>query len=94
MPERLICSVFRSSKNQDTYLYVEKAAGLSRVPEDLMKHFGKPVFALTLLLAPGRSLALEDPLKVLAGIDENGYYLQMPPFKENLLEKMKKDRPN
>ncbi len=94
MPERLICSVFRSSKNQDTYLYVAKAAGLSRVPEDLMKHFGEPVFALSFVLAPGRSLAREDPVKVLAGIDAKGYYLQLPPFKENLLEKMRKDQPN
>lgn len=94
MPERLICAVFRSSKNQDTYLYVDKAAGLSRVPEGLMKYFGEPVFAFTFLLAPGRSLAREDPVKVLAGIEEDGYYLQMSLFKENLLEKMRKDQPN
>ncbi len=39
------------------YLYVKKEEGLSKVPEDLLKLFGKPQQAMVLLLTPGKKLA-------------------------------------
>lgn len=74
-----ICSIYRSSRHEGMYLYVEKADELSRVPEALLQKFGKPEPAMTLVLTPERKLARADIGKVLEALEANGYYLQMPP---------------
>ena len=78
-----LCSVFKSDKVDEMFLYVDKNQGFSRVPEALLKSFGKPVHALTFLLEPGRRLAREDADKVLANILSHGYHLQLPPVRED-----------
>jgi uncharacterized protein YcgL (UPF0745 family) len=69
------------------YLYVEKARGVADVPEPLMKQFGEPEEVMMLMLSPGRKLARADAKEVLREIDENGFYLQMPPTMEELLRR-------
>lgn len=61
------------------YLFVDAEADLAPVPEALLVRFGKPVEALSLLLTPERYLARADAGAVLAGIESEGFYLQMPP---------------
>lgn len=61
------------------YLYVEKKEGLEPVPEDLLRRFGKPELAMTLMLSPEKKLARADIEHVLEKIEEQGFYLQMPP---------------
>lgn len=75
----ILCSIYRSPKKEGMYLYVDKKEGLERLPESLLKIFGKPQFAMTLLLKPERKLARVDREDVIKGIAEQGYYLQMPP---------------
>lgn len=74
-----ICTIYRSPKKEGMYLYVDKAEDLARVPDVLLKTFGKPERAMTLLLHAERKLARVDVAKVMDGIDEQGFYLQMPP---------------
>lgn len=76
---KVLCSVYRGSRVEGMYLYVEKKDELKRVPETLLAGFGKPVLAMTLVLHPGRKLARADVSKVLEEIAQNGFYLQMPP---------------
>ncbi len=45
----MFCVIYRSSKRDQTYLYVEKRR-FSRVPEALMKGFGQPQLAMMLPL--------------------------------------------
>ena len=85
---KLICEVFKSPKEDEMYLYVNKQEGLSRVPETLLEHFGTPKSAMTLLLTPEKKLARADIGKVLAAIDEQGFYLQMPPPKEEYMQQV------
>lgn len=80
---KMICSVYRSSRVDDMYLYVDKKIDLAQVPETLLASFGKPVLAMTLALYPERKLARADVNKVLAAIEQKGFYLQMPPTPEN-----------
>lgn len=61
------------------YLYVDAGDDLSAVPEALLERFGRPVEALSLMLSADRPLARADAARVLAAIEEEGYYLQMPP---------------
>ena len=61
------------------YLYVDKKEDLERVPAALLKTFGKPELAMTLVIEPSRKLARVDTAKVLQGIEQEGYFLQLPP---------------
>ena len=74
-----LCEVYRSPKTQNLYLYVARKEGLKRVPEALLEKFGQPQLALTIDLHPDRSLAKEDPVKVMEAIRDNGFFLQIPP---------------
>lgn len=79
VPQRRHVRVYRSKQRQEMYLYVDAAADLERVPEDLLTRFGRPVEAMSLMLAADRPLARADAARVLSSIEEQGYYLQMPP---------------
>lgn len=74
-----LCAVYRSSRVAEMYLYVDLRDELRRVPEPLLERFGTPQLALKLALYPGRRLARADADRILAALDEPGYYLQMPP---------------
>ncbi len=76
---KIICEIFRSAKEEGMYLYVKKEEGLSRVPEELLKMFGRPQPAMVLLLTPGKKLAHASVEKVAESLEEKGFYLQMPP---------------
>jgi len=79
---KLICAVYRSRRNADTYLYVRHEDGLGKLPEALLREMGGLERAMTLVLTPSRRLARVDVQDVLRSIEECGYYLQMPPLPE------------
>ena len=82
----MFCAIYRSTLRDDTYLYVEKKDDFSRVPEALMKSFGRPQLAMLLPLDGRKKLANADLEKVKTMLSEQGYYLQMPPPAEDLLK--------
>ena len=73
------CRIFRSSRHEGMYLYVDAKEGLDRVPADLLQRFGEPVEAMSLLLTAQKRLARADVTEVMRQLAENGYYLQLPP---------------
>ena len=81
----MLCVIYRSPKRDQTYLYVEKKDDFSRVPEELMKSFGVPQFAMMLSLDERKKLASADIEKVKQALEDKGYYLQFPPPVETLL---------
>lgn len=81
----LLCEIFKSSRKEEMYLYVERAKGLADVPEALLGQFGEPLSVMTLMLSQERRLARADAKEVLAHIREHGFYLQMPPTAAELL---------
>ena len=76
---KLICQIYRSPRQEGMYLYVDKQEGTERVPDALLTKFGEPEEAFTLLLTAQRTLARADAAEVIAAINEQGFYLQMPP---------------
>lgn len=66
----------------DMYLYVDAKDDLTPVPDELLSQFGKPVEALSLMLTATRKLARADAARVLERIEEQGFYLQLPPAAE------------
>ncbi|WJV55775.1 YcgL domain-containing protein [Pectobacteriaceae bacterium CE90] len=81
----MFCVIYRSAKRDQTYLYVEKKDDFSRVPETLMKSFGEPHLVMLLPLNGSKKLASADIEKVKQCLNEQGFYLQLPPVAENLL---------
>lgn len=79
-----ICAVYRSSRTEGMYLYVDHHEGVSRVPEDLLARFGKLERSMTLVLTKERKLARADVQKVMEEIVDKGFYLQLPPQAERL----------
>ncbi|OUS28950.1 hypothetical protein A9Q98_06810 [Thalassotalea sp. 42_200_T64] len=82
----MLCAIYKSSKKQETYLYVLKRDDFSAVPEALLTTFGTPQFVTLLNLANRAKLALADIEKVKAGMQQYGFYLQLPPPTEDLLK--------
>jgi uncharacterized protein YcgL (UPF0745 family) len=85
-----ICKIYRSSKKEEMYLYVDSGEDLSRVPEALLSQLGQLSLVMTMLVREEKKLARAEAPKVLAEIEEKGFYLQMPPPPEEYMAKVKK----
>ncbi|BET96794.1 YcgL domain-containing protein [Xenorhabdus taiwanensis] len=81
----MICVIYRSPKRDQTYLYIERRGDFSRVPEDLLKAFGEPEYSMMISLSERKKLANADIEKVKTALSEQGFYLQVPPPVESLL---------
>lgn len=82
----MLCVIYRSSQRDQTYLYVENKDDFSRVPADLLRHFGQPQLAMVLNLASRTHLAGASLATVKTALATQGYYLQLPPPVESLLQ--------
>ena len=81
---KVLCQIYKSLRNEEMYLYVEKTRGLAEVPDALMARFGEPQEVMSLLLSPQQKLARADATEVLRCLAEQGFYLQMPPTADEL----------
>ncbi|ASP49087.1 YcgL domain-containing protein [Cognaticolwellia beringensis] len=82
----MLCSVYKSSKKLQTYLYVNNRDDFSEVPDALMKMFGKPVMVTVLNLSSKVKLGFADLEKVKVSLADQGYYLQLTPQEEDMLK--------
>jgi uncharacterized protein YcgL (UPF0745 family) len=81
------CFVYRSSKKDETYLFVPARsdsaesfeADLSRVPDALLGHLGSLELVMQLELTPDRTLARARAEDVEESLRSRGFYLQLPP---------------
>ena len=76
---RIDTIVFKSAKTSDFYLYLRADFEFESLPMELRHSFGTPIFVMDLTIDEQRSLARADTLKVLSALEENGFYLQLPP---------------
>ena len=74
-----LCWIYRSSKQDEMYLYLPEKDGFEHLPEALMSRFGTPSLVMELELHAERRLARADADEVRKNLAENGFYLQMPP---------------
>lgn len=81
---KLLCNIYKSRRKEETYLYVSLKDDLSKVPEVLLETFGRPELVTKLIITEERKLARAEAGKVIASIEEKGFYLQLPPPKEEL----------
>lgn len=76
---KVLCNVYKSLTRSDYYLFVNRDDELTRVPESLLKHFGPHELAMTLALSAEQRLAAATAADVLDALVDKGYYLQLPP---------------
>ena len=55
-----------------------------------MDTFGKPIFVMLINLAKREQLGVADLEKVKSELNDKGFYLQIPPKEESLLDEFKK----
>lgn len=89
----IICSIYKSPRKDEMYLYVDKKDLLKRVPDALIEMFGTPCHLMDMPIMNGRKLARVDVEKMLIGIKEKGFFLQMPPPKEDYMLELYPNRP-
>ena len=77
-----VIEIFKGHKKEEMYLYVEQKNGLKSVPEDLLATLGQTESVMVLLLTKDKKLARVIASDVLAAIEDQGYFLQMPPSPE------------
>ncbi|WP_122901537.1 YcgL domain-containing protein [Acinetobacter sp. B51(2017)] len=83
----MYCSIYKSSKKDEMYLYVirpneSEAEGfdpLLVLPEAVRGAFGRATFVMDLELHAERKLARVNVLHVLDSLETKGFFLQMPP---------------
>jgi uncharacterized protein len=85
--EDMFCSIYKSSKKDEMYLYIERREvnenetvdPLEAMPEALRGAFGRATFVMDLEITESRKLARVNVLHVLDSIATKGYFIQMPP---------------
>ena len=73
------CNVYKSERKANTYLYLKADVKQDELPEGLTELLGKLTQFLSLALHPDSKLAQANIAEVLNSLQEQGYYLQMPP---------------
>lgn len=79
------CYVYRSDRQQGMYLYLREKDDFSSVPESLLALLGETTFSFEFDLAQDRKLVRAEAQEVIRNMKENGFFLQMPPARSELL---------
>jgi uncharacterized protein YcgL (UPF0745 family) len=73
------CTVYKSLRQFDYFLYVRSDEQFERVPAGLKQLLGNLEKVIEVELHAERKLAQADVAEVMRQIEAQGYYLQMPP---------------
>ena len=76
------CGVYRCARKADTYLYLKLGLKIEDLPEGLLTLLGDLDQFLILDLDEDSKLAQVSAADVIAALEEQGYFIQMPPAEE------------
>lgn len=79
------CHVYRSSKRDDTYVYLRERDAFGLLPANIAATLGELQFVLEVALTPERKLAREDANVVRANLAARGFHIQFPPKIEGVV---------
>ena len=71
--------VYKSSRKANTYLYLTRRNDFAHVPDSLMALLGRLTSVLQFDITKRENLPNADIGTVIQCLEENGYYLQLPP---------------
>lgn len=75
------CYIYRSRKKVGSYLYLPTKNDFSALPKTLLHLFGQPEFTFKFDLSSRKQLAEVETQTVIQNLQEEGFYLQIPPPK-------------
>jgi len=73
------CVIYKGNRKQDSYLYVTCKDDFSKVPDGLLDMLGALEHIMELDLSSRDKLAYADIDEVKRMLEEQGFFLQMPP---------------
>ena len=73
------CWIYKGTKRDEMYLYVDREDDFERVPPALLSAMGELQLVIALEFHAGRKLARADVGQVIRDLSQQGFYLQMPP---------------
>ncbi|MCO6554297.1 MAG: YcgL domain-containing protein [Gilliamella sp.] len=71
------CYIYRSTKKENCYLYMEHENDFSTIPKKVMSIFGSPVFVMKVLLDGKRKFVVGTATEIEEKIKTDGFFLQM-----------------
>lgn len=83
---KFLAAVYKSKAKPDTYLYLPAKDDFTQVPEALLTRFTHPQLVMMLPLPNDKPMPQVDKEKLQQALTEQGFYLQLPPVCESLLE--------
>ena len=96
MNNEIECTVYKSLKKDETYIFIPTETPLSDLPDELNKVLGETEKVMNITLTPEKKMARGTAENVIKSIQEQGFHLQMPEkphltavpsYKETLSEK-------
>jgi uncharacterized protein YcgL (UPF0745 family) len=85
------CFIYRSRKKLGAYLYLPEEDNFSQLPESLLKVFGIPEYSFKMELTADKKLAQADAAEVIAGLEKDGYFMQLSPIDDIKVSDLKMD---
>ena len=79
------CFVYRSKRHKGMYLYLSEKDNIDIIPKSLRTLLGDIEFSFKFDLDKNRKLMQSEAKEVIELMQENGYFLQMPPPKDECL---------
>lgn len=73
------CWIYRASRKDEMYVYLAKEEDFDIIPDVLRKKMGRLDLAMELDIGPETKLARVSADKVQEGLEQNGFFIQMPP---------------
>ncbi len=80
--ETLACTIYKSIRKTDTYLFVPQDEELENLPAPLLQALGKLEHVMDLSLTEKKKLAQSNARNVIHALNSQGYYLQLPPHRQ------------
>jgi uncharacterized protein YcgL (UPF0745 family) len=75
----MVCFIYKSLKKSDTYLFVSQKGDFRAVPDALKQMLGKLEYVMEVDLDTREKLAQADVGQVRWRLQQQGFYLQLPP---------------
>ena len=83
------CYVYRSERKNDTYVYMKVGVEMTELPESVTQFMGDLTQVLEVDLSK-KKLAHADVKQVMAAIETQGFYLQLPPEIDDVMREIDK----
>ena len=78
MNKEIECTVYKSLKKDETYVFIPTETPLSDLPDELKKVLGETEKVMSLTLTLEKKMARGTGAEVMKSIDKQGFHLQMP----------------